>query len=85
MPKPKSQSQAELDAANNGSGMELDPLIEALLGHLPPPGDVFAAEDRKLWLQILELSLKLIYDEEHPDQPDQPEQPEALRQHGGQA
>lgn len=64
--KPKSTSQAEpLDP----NGPELDPIIDALLDHLPPPGDYFPAEDRKLWLQILELAFKLIYD----DQP----QPEA--------
>lgn len=60
MPR-KSTSQAELDEANNS--MELDPLINALLEHLPAPGDYFSPEDRKLWLQILELSFKLIYDE----------------------
>lgn len=53
---------------NNGS---LDPLIDALLEHLPDPGEVFLPEDRKLWLQILELSLKLIYDEAHPTEPGQ--------------
>lgn len=66
--KPKSQSQAEYDAANG-----LDPLIDALLEHLPAPGDYFAPEQRKLWMQLFELSLKLIYhDEPDPDPTAQP-------------
>lgn len=43
--------------------MELDPLIDALLEHLPAPGDYFSPDDRKLWLQILDLAFKLIYDD----------------------
>jgi hypothetical protein len=42
-------------------------LIDALLEHLPAPGDPFPAEDRKLWLQILELALKLIYTEDEAE------------------
>lgn len=71
--KPKSTSQAELDAHN---GMELDPLIDALLEHLPAPGDVFLPASRKLWMQIFELALQLIYLEKEPE-------PEP--EHGGQA
>lgn len=64
--------------SHEANGMQLDPLIDALLEHLPAPGDYFAPEDRKLWLQILELAFKLIYDESPaPDVRD--EQP-----HGGQ-
>lgn len=59
-------SQAELNASN---GVELDPLIDALLEHLPPPGDYFSPEDRKLWLQILELAFKLIYLDQPQEQP----------------
>lgn len=82
-PKLKSQSPVELDAPNN-SGHELDPLIDALLDHLPAPGDPFPPEERKLWMQILDLILKLIHpdestaesnggDEQQPEQPGQPE------------
>ena len=56
MPRKSSMSQAEHDESNNST---IDPLIEALLGHLPASGDAFP--DRKLWLQILDLSLQLIY------------------------
>jgi hypothetical protein len=44
--------------------MELDPIINALLEHLPPPGDYFSPDDRKRWLQIMELSFDMIYDSE---------------------
>jgi hypothetical protein len=63
MPKPKLASQAE--PPNNGNNLELDPLIDALLEHLPAPGDHWPKENRTLWLQILDLSFKLIYSE-HP-------------------
>jgi hypothetical protein len=61
---PKKPNQAELDAAN---GAQLDPVIDALLGHLPAPGDYWPSTDRKLWLQMLELSFSLIYSDEEPD------------------
>ena len=47
--------------------MQLDPIVDALLEHLPAPGDYWHPEQRKLWLQILELSFKLIYTEEEPN------------------
>lgn len=72
--KPKSQSQAELQEADDHNS--LDPLIDAMLDHLPAPGDVFEPEQRKLWLQILELAFKLIYLE-------QEEEPVGEQQHGG--
>ena len=77
MPKAKS---ALTEPDNNQNAMELDPLIEALLEHLPAPGDHFPKEDRTLWLQILELSFKLIYDEQPPETGDEPP---AAQQHGG--
>ena len=57
---PKSQNDDD-----NGDGQELDPLIEALLSHLPSPGDDF--EQRELWLQLMELILKLVYPMEKPE------------------
>ena len=65
MPKAKA-TQAELDAAN---GMQLDPVIEAMLEHLPAPGDYWSKEQRKLWMQMLELAFELIYEEHPPEQP----------------
>jgi hypothetical protein len=64
--------KAKIEPENN-NGMALDPLIDALLEHLPAPGDYFAKDERKRWLQILEMSLDLIYvDEPHPEATDAP-------------
>jgi hypothetical protein len=80
MPKAK-VSQAELDAAN---GQALDPIIDALLEHLPAPGDYFAADERKKWLQMMELSFDLIYDDEpQPEATDEPATRTGLHPHGG--
>lgn len=67
--KPKSVSQAELNAANGG---QLDPIIDALLEHLPAPGDYWAKDDRKKWLQMMELSFDMIYDDEEPPEAAEP-------------
>ena len=69
--KPKSMSQAEHDEADEDKTQpqgqfDLDPLIDALLEHLPAPGDPFP--DRKLWMEILALILGLIYPEEEEEQ-----------------
>lgn len=55
---PRAKSTYENDDNETG----LDPLIQALLGHLPASGDSFP--DRALWMKILELALQLIYPEE---------------------
>ena len=47
--------KAKIEPENNNSH-ELDPIIDALLIHLPAPGDYFAKDDRKKWLQMMELS-----------------------------
>jgi hypothetical protein len=74
MAKQKSAYQAERQEPGEGNNeMQLDPLIDALLEHLPAPGDPFPPDRRKLWMQILELSLKLIYDEQHEGEPPQTE------------
>ena len=39
----------------------IDPIIAGLLKRLPKSGEVWPVEDRKLWLQLLEGSFKLIY------------------------
>ena len=61
---PKKPNQAELDAAN---GAALDPIIDALLEHLPAPGDYWSKDDRALWLRMIELSFELIYTDELND------------------
>jgi hypothetical protein len=70
--------KAKIEPEDNGK--ELDPLIDALLEHLPAPGDYWAIEDRQQWLMVLEQSFKLIYF----DQP-QPSPTESTATHGGQA
>jgi hypothetical protein len=56
------------DGKKRGSGSggnenppDIDPIIEGLLKRLPKSGDVWPEDDRKLWLQLLEGSFKLIY------------------------
>jgi len=41
----------------------LDPIIQGLLSRLPKSGDVWPETERKLWLQLIEGSFKLIYKE----------------------
>jgi hypothetical protein len=81
MPKAK-VSQAELDAVN---GATLDPIIDALLEHLPAPGDYWSKEDRSLWLRMVELSFELIYSDEPDPTTAEPNEPArlGLHQHGG--
>jgi hypothetical protein len=40
---------------------EIDPIIQGLLARLPRSGDIWPEAERKLWLQLLEGSFKLIY------------------------
>jgi len=42
---------------------EIDPIVKGLLTHLPPAGSVWPAEDRKLWLELLDGSFRLIFKE----------------------
>jgi len=44
-----------------GGGLEIDPIIRGLLARLPKSGDIWPEADRKLWLELLEGSFKLIY------------------------
>ena len=39
----------------------IDPIIGGLLKRLPKSGDMWPEAERKLWLQLLEGSFKLIY------------------------
>jgi len=55
--KPVSHS----DGGGGGGGGEIDPIILGLLARLPKSGDIWPEAERKLWLQLLEGSFKLIY------------------------
>jgi hypothetical protein len=46
---------------DGGDGPEIDPIIRGLLARLPKSGEVWPDGERKLWLQLLEGSFKLIY------------------------
>jgi hypothetical protein len=45
----------------NENPPDIDPIIEGLLKRLPKSGDTWPEAERKLWLQLLEGSFKLIY------------------------
>jgi hypothetical protein len=46
---------------DGGEPPKIDPIIQGLLSRLPRSGDVWPEEQRKLWLQLLEGSFRLIY------------------------
>ena len=59
---------AQPSPTRNGGGgegerPEVDPIIQGLLARLPQTGAVWPQTDRKLWLELLEGSFKLIYKE----------------------
>lgn len=65
-------------AGGGGSGGDeppaIDPIIGGLLKRLPKSGDVWPKSQRKLWLQLLEGSFELIYqdDSANPSAPIKP-------------
>jgi hypothetical protein len=68
---PLNQSQSEVQPKNGGDGgggggnqTDIDPIIRGLLARLPKSGDVWPEAQRKLWLELLEGSFKLIYKDE---------------------
>jgi hypothetical protein len=73
MTKPKSQSNRASPDPETGE-YHLDPIIDGMLERLPAPGDPWAVEERKLWLEILEKVFELIYPEDAPlaSTPDDP-------------
>lgn len=61
--KPQERSEG------GGGGSEppkIDPIIHGLLARLPKSGDVWPKAQRKLWLQLLEGSFELIYEDGAP-------------------
>ena len=63
--KPEDQQRHDGGGGGGDDGGDLppgvDPIIKGLLVRLPKSGDVWPEADRKLWLQLLEGSFKLIY------------------------
>src|SRR6478672_6409302 len=58
---------ADSDRSRTGGGggdenpPAIDPIISGLLKRLPKSGDVWPEAERKLWLQLLEGSFRVIY------------------------
>jgi hypothetical protein len=49
------------DGGGGGGQTDIDPIILGLLARLPQSGDVWPEAERKLWLELLSGSFKLIY------------------------
>jgi hypothetical protein len=59
-----SEGKSEDNGGGGGGGdgpSEIDPIIRGLLARLPKSGDVWPEAERKLWLELLSGSFKLIY------------------------
>src|SRR5450759_721362 len=65
-PRDEKSEDANGGGGNGGGGdlPVIDPIIAGLLKRLPKSGDVWPEADRKLWLQLLEGSFKLLYKEQ---------------------
>ena len=63
----------------DGDRPEIDPIIAGLLKRLPKAGDVWPEADRKLWLELLAGSFKLIYQDS--DAPERRGVPRVQRLH----
>ncbi len=61
--KPEQKNEGPSGGGGGGGSLPpgVDPIIQGLLARLPKSGDVWAETDRKLWLQLLEGSFKIIY------------------------
>jgi hypothetical protein len=51
---------------DGGDQVDIDPVIRGLLACLPKSGDVWPEAERKLWLELLAGSFKLIYKDAPP-------------------
>ena len=69
---PGSKSHRTLTNGDGDSGggegpTGIDPIIAGLLKRLPKSGDVWPEAERKLWLDLLAGSFKLIYKDASPE------------------
>lgn len=69
-PPPSVHGDRHQHSGTNGSGSggpptppAIDPIIQGLINRLPPSGEKWAKAKRKLWLQILENSFDLVYED----------------------
>jgi hypothetical protein len=58
---PKEKPEPKRSNGNDGDPPDVDPIIQGLLARLPKSGSVWPVAERKLWLDLLEGSFKLIY------------------------
>ena len=69
IPPDNSDGEAQQDSKKGGNGGGgdntggVDPIIAGLLKRLPKSGEKWPKAQRKLWLQFLEGSFDLIYDD----------------------
>jgi hypothetical protein len=61
VPKDVEKEPKSGGGGDDGGTSEIDPIIRGLLARLPKSGDVWPEAERKLWLQLLEGSFRLIY------------------------
>lgn len=47
-------------------GLRVDPLVKALLGHLPPPKSTWPPQERQKWIALLSEALGVIYRDADP-------------------
>lgn len=73
LPAPKGPGTKPVEPPKRGSGgggedrPPLDPIIQGLINKLPPPGGEWPGAQRKLWLEILENTFKLVYKDQTAD------------------
>jgi hypothetical protein len=74
---PAERVSEQIDTGGNGGGEppKIDPIIQGLLARLPKSGEVWPEAERKLWLELLAGSFKLIY----RDKPDQSKDGDSAR------
>ncbi len=69
----KTDGKPKVGGGGNGGGgdqTEIDPIIRGLLARLPKSGEVWPEGERKLWLELLSGSFKLIYKDAKPSNGD---------------
>jgi hypothetical protein len=60
------EDRSKIGGGDGGGPTDVDPIIKGLLARLPRSGDVWPEPERKLWLDLLAGSFKLIYKDTAP-------------------
>ncbi len=69
LPEPPRQPLEAYAPRYQQSDDEIDPVVKGLLTHLPPAGSIWPAAERKLWLDLLEGTFRMIFRETEPVMP----------------